>query len=95
MPRTSTARLASASSMQCPWYPADLLPQLQSTLAALGDVELRYQSDQEQLQGWAGPEAIKMRFAAQLAERYQRERTPYVQRLAELQLLMDRVASYH
>ena len=95
MPRTSTVRLASASSMQCPWYPADLLPQLQSTLAALGGVELRYQSDQEQLQGWAGPEAIKTRFAAQLAERYQRERTPYVQRVAELQILMDQMAFYY
>ena len=70
MPRTSVVRQASASSMQCPWYPADLLPQLQSILAALADIEVRYQSDQEQLQGWAGPEAIKTRFAAQLAERY-------------------------
>jgi hypothetical protein len=81
--------------MQCPSYPADLLPQLQSTLAALADIELRYHGDQKQLQGWAGPEAIKMRFAAQLAERYQRERAPYVQRLAELQHLMDRMASRH
>jgi hypothetical protein len=95
MPRTSTARLAPASSMQGPCYPADLLPQLQSTLAALADIELRYHSDQERLQGWAGPEAIKTRFAAQLAERYQRERTPYVHRLTELQLLMERMAFRH
>lgn len=95
MPRTSTERLASASSIQCPWYPADLLPQLQSTLAALADIELHCHSDQEQLQGWAGPEAIKTRFIAQLAERYQRERTPYVRRLAELQHLMDRMAFRH
>ena len=92
MPRTSVVRQAPASAMQCPWYPADLLPQLQNTLAALADIELRYQSDQEQLQGWAGPEAIKTRFAAQLAERYQRDRTPYVQKLTELQLLMNRMA---
>jgi hypothetical protein len=89
MPRTSGMRQASASAMQCPWYPADLLPQLQSTLAALANIELRYQSDQGQLQGWAGPEAIKMRLAAQLAERYQRECNPYVQKLSELQHLMD------
>ena len=95
MPRTSVVRQASASATQCPWYPADLLPQLQSTLAALADVELRYHSDQEQLQGWTGPEAIKMRFAAQLAERYQRERNPYVQKLSELQHLMDRMAFRH
>ena len=81
--------------MQGPSYPAELPPQLQSTLAALVDIELRYHSDQEQLQGWAGPEAIKTRVAAQLAERYQRERALYVQRLAELQLLMDRMALRH
>lgn len=52
MPRTSVARQASALSMQDPWYSADLLPQLQSTLAALADIEVRYQSDQEQLQAW-------------------------------------------
>jgi hypothetical protein len=64
MPRTSVARQASALSMQGPWYPADLLPQLQSTMAALADIEVRYQSDQTQLQGWTGPEAIKTQFAA-------------------------------
>jgi hypothetical protein len=81
--------------MQCPWYPADLLPQLQSTLAALADIELRYHSDHEQLQAWAGPEAIKTRFAAQLEERYQRERNPYLQRLIELQHLMDQIVVRH
>ena len=95
MPRTSVVRQASALSMQCPWYPADLLPQLQSTLAALADIEARHQSDQEQLQGWAGPEAIKTRFAVQLAERFQRERNPYVQKLTELQHLMDRMIFHH
>ena len=95
MPRTSVLRQASASAMQCPWYPADLLLQLQSTLAVLADIEVRYQSDQEQIQGWAGPEAIKTRFAAQLEERYQRDRTPYVQRLSELQLLMNQMAFPH
>ena len=95
MPRTSVVRQASASAMQCPWYPADLLLHLQSTLAALADIEARYQSDQEQLQAWAGPEAIKMRFAAKLAERYQRERNPYVQKLSELQHLMDWMTFRH
>jgi hypothetical protein len=81
--------------MQCPWYPDDLLLQLQSTLAALADIELRYQSDQERLQRGTGPEAIKTRFAAQLAERYQRDRTPYVQRLRELQRLRDSAVFRH
>jgi hypothetical protein len=95
MPRTSVAQQASALSLQGPWYPADLLPQLQSALAALADINVRYHSDHEQLQAWAGPEAIKARFASQLEERYQRERTPYVQRLSELKHLMDRMTLHH
>jgi hypothetical protein len=84
MPRTSVARQASAQSLQGPYYPADLLPQIQSALAALADIDVRYHSDREQLQAWVGPEAIKKRFAAQLEERHQRGRQPYVQRLADL-----------
>ena len=95
MPRTSVLRQASASAMQCPWYPADLLLQLQRTLAVLADIEVRYQSDQEQIQGWAGPEAIKTRLAAQLEERYQRGRSRYVQRLNELQHLMNSAVFRH
>jgi hypothetical protein len=95
MPRISTARQASALSTPLPWYPADLLPHLQSTLAALADIDARYQSDQAQLQAWAGPETIKTRFAVQLEERFQRERGPYVHRLAELQHLMNRMTNHH
>jgi hypothetical protein len=67
-----------------PGYPDDLLCKLQSTLAALADLEVRYDVDREQLEGWTGPEAIKARFAAQLEERHQRGRQPYVQWLADL-----------
>ena len=70
MPGTSVARQASALSMQGHWYSADLLPQIQIIRAALTDIDVRYHSDQEQLQGWAGPKVIKTRFTAQLAERY-------------------------
>jgi len=85
MPRTSVARQASALSLHDPWYPADLLPQIQSALAALADIDVRDHSDREQLQAWSGSEAIKTRFAAQLEERHQRDREPYVQWLADLQ----------
>ncbi|WP_262272438.1 hypothetical protein [Microvirga yunnanensis] len=91
MPLTSITRRASALALPCPWYPADLLLQLQSTLAALAELDVRHQIHQKQLHGWAGPKAIKMRYAAQLSERYQRERTPYVQRPTELQHLMDQM----
>jgi len=80
MPRTSAARQASAQLLQDSWYPA--YPAYPADLLP-------------QLQAWAGPEAIKTRFAAQLAERYQRDRTPYVQRVTELQLLMNLAVFHH
>jgi hypothetical protein len=46
---------------------------------------VRYEKDREQLTAWEGPKAAKGRFAAQLEERHQREREPYVQRLSDLQ----------
>ncbi|WP_457094443.1 hypothetical protein [Microvirga sp. P5_D2] len=49
MPSTSVAGQALALSMRCPWYPADLLLQHQSILAALAELEIRDQGDQEQL----------------------------------------------
>lgn len=91
MPRTSVASQALASPCQSPWYPADLLPQLQSTLAVLADIEVQYQHSQEQLRAWAGPEAAKRQFTAQLADRYRQEREPYLQRLEELQRSMSRI----
>lgn len=67
------------------FYPDTLLPQLQQALAALANVEIRYEADRESLQAWTGPEAIKDRLIAQLEERYRREREPYVARLEQLQ----------
>lgn len=91
MPRTSVASYAFTSPTQPPWYSADLLPQLQSTLAVLADIEVHYQQSQEQLRAWAGPEAAKKQFAAQLAECHRQEREPYLQRLEELEQLMSRI----
>jgi hypothetical protein len=95
MPRTSIVQGPATRSGQEPWYPADFLPQLQSTLGALADLEIRYQGDQEQLRAWAGSEAIKKQFAAQLKECYLRDREPYLQRLAELQQILSRIVSVH
>jgi hypothetical protein len=84
MPRNSAAPRPLAPSTQTPWHPGDLLAELQATLAMLADIEVRYEMDREQLEVWDGPEAIKQKFAAQLNERHQRDREPYVQRLTDL-----------
>ncbi|MFD0465119.1 hypothetical protein ACFQY9_28015 [Microvirga aerilata] len=64
-------------------------------MAALADLEVRYQVDRERLEAWAGPEAIKQKFAAQLKESYQREREPYVQWLADLQNRATTIMGLH
>jgi hypothetical protein len=83
MPRSSAAQRSSAPS-HASFHPDDLLCDIQATLAALADIEVQYRAHQEQLWAWAGPEVIKERFAAQIEERYQRERGLYDQRLAAL-----------
>ena len=84
MPRSSATQRPLAPRTHTSFYPDDLLCNIQATLAALADIEVQYRVDQEQLQAWAGPETIKERFAAQIEERYQREREPYDQLLAAL-----------
>jgi hypothetical protein len=85
MPHSSAAPDYLAPLTQAVTYPDDLLPELQTMLAALADLEVRYEKDREQLTAWEGPIAAKGRFAAQLEDRHKREREPYVQRLSDLQ----------
>ena len=63
---------------------SDLAPDIRSALTALEEVELRYKADWECLRGWRGPEAAKARLLNLLEIRHQREREPFLQRLAEL-----------
>ena len=84
MPRRSATQRSFAPRTQTSFYPDDLLCNIQATLAALADIEVQNRTDLEQLWAWAGPAAIKERFAAQIEERYQRERGQYDQRLAAL-----------
>jgi hypothetical protein len=53
-------------------------------LAALSEVEARYESDRECLKGWSGPDTIRVRFIEQLDARHAQERESLVQRLADL-----------
>jgi hypothetical protein len=91
MLQSSAAPRTLGSLTQPPWYSDDLLPELQATLAILADIEMQFQTDRERLDTWAGPEAIKRKFAAQLEERRQQDREPYLQRLADLHDRMIRV----
>ena len=84
-----------------PAYPSDLTPEIQRTLAALADVETRYELERERLDHWSGPTPLKTRLLARLEARQQGDRLPLVQRLADLQremtskLLMSRLRLLH
>ncbi len=91
MPRSSAALRPLVPVTPISSYSDELLAELQTTLAALADLEVQYEIDRERLEAWDGPEAIKKKFAAQLEERHQRDREPYVQRLADLHCSMIRI----
>ena len=94
MPRTSVIQPSSASSTHVPWYPENLLSQLQAILAAVADLEARYDIECEQLAGRSESEAASTQVAADLEARFQAEREPFVQRLAELHHRMPTAMAY-
>jgi len=57
-------------------YPDDLLPQLQSVLAILADLEFRHEVQRDYLESWSGPRKEKDRLLADLEQchRANRER---------------------
>jgi hypothetical protein len=61
-----------------------LPPEIRLILAALSEVEARYEGERECLKGWSVPEAIRVRFIEQLEARHAKAREPLVQRLADL-----------
>ena len=50
----------------------ELVPAVQSALAALAELETRYEMERERLEGWRGPKAAKERLAAALHDVWHR-----------------------
>ena len=75
-----------------PFYPEGLLPELQSMLKALADVEVRYEQDRKRLRRSAEPKETKERLLRDLERRRRRDREPYVKRLAGLQQRMRAIS---
>ncbi len=70
---------------ETPLYPDDLLLALQSTLAALADIETRHEIERDYLEEWSGRDEVKRRLVAEVEADWQREREPVVLRLVQLQ----------
>lgn len=62
-----------------------IMTDIQDALAALADVELRYETDRERLDRWSGPESIKARLLEQVENAHHRAREPLLRRLVDLQ----------
>ena len=63
---------------EIPFYPDDLLPQLQRTLAILADIETRYEIERDHLESWSGPREVKDRLLAKLEQHHRVDREPLV-----------------
>ena len=70
---------------EVPFYPDGVLPTLQSTLAYLADLDVRYEIERDYLEEWPGPDEVKRRLRAALEAGWRREREPIVRRLARIQ----------
>lgn len=67
-----------------PVYPDDLEPAVQDLLSVLANIDTHYEGERERLELWSGPDSVKARLSAQLAEAHRQEREPHVKQLAEL-----------
>ncbi len=69
---------------EVPFYPDDLLPQLQQTLGTLADLQVRYEIERDYLEGWSGPAEVKDRLVAELDQCHTANREQLVLCLAQL-----------
>ncbi len=83
-----TSRLAPTPSLD--FDHESLTGEVQTALAALADVETRFAIDQERLDRWTGPAALKARLMDDLHRRRLAERGPLMERLADLQACLRR-----
>jgi hypothetical protein len=94
MPRTSVMQRLAASLAHVPRYSKDLLHELQTTLAALADIDVRYDIEREQIAAHLGSEAAKAQLSSELEDHRRAEREPHVQRLADLHRQMMAAMAY-
>ena len=66
----------------------EIVPAVQSALAALADLETRYEIERKRLEGWRGPKPAKERLSAALQERYRAERRKFVEQIEVLQRML-------
>jgi len=81
----ATEATAPASPSDAPFYPEELLPALQDTLAALADLEVGFEIARDSLDECLGSEEEKQRGRLELAQAHRLAREPLLRHLAGLQ----------
>jgi hypothetical protein len=74
-------------------YPSELLPSLQSLLAALATIDFEHESDLETIRNSSVDEWLRQITIRKLQERHHERRTPYVRQLAALQKRIQSAAA--
>jgi len=80
---------------EAPFYADDLLPELQSTLAALADLDVHFEIARDGLEDWSGPKEVKQRCCAELEQAHRQARETHLQRLTRLQERIRTVRCVH
>ena len=78
---------AQVTFQQHPWAGLsedEALIEADEALAALEDIDARYERDRDELSKWVGPERAKERLLARLQARRKADRGPIVTRLLQL-----------
>ncbi len=81
-----TRPLTSSTALPGPrFYPEDLLPALQASLAALADLDVRFRIEAERLALWSGGPEEKFARLDELRRQHALARRPYLERIAALE----------
>jgi hypothetical protein len=72
-------------------YPSELLPSLQSLLAALADIDFEHESDIETIRNSSADECVKQTAIRKLQEHHHERRAPYIRQLTALQKQMQAI----
>ena len=84
--QTQPARTSGAARpAEAPFYPDDLMSELQSALATLADLEVQFEIARDSLEDWCGFEEDRQRCCAELEHAHRQAREAHLQRLAELE----------
>ena len=75
---------ARGDASEIPIYSDDLLPDLQRTLAALADIETRYEIERDCLESWSGPAEVKDHLLAELEQCHRANRERFTLQLERL-----------